>query len=104
MTLRLKTLLTLPRPGPPPRARVLVEHILYVYGSVVAKRPLSPQDWELVDEELIGALATMDYLTTPVRIVNSGYDATHRCGFIACRDLASANWCKLAILGMGGMA
>ena len=86
----------------PPRARVLVEHILYVYGSVVAKRPLSPQDWELVDEELIGALATMDYLTTPVRIVNSGYDATHRCGFIACRDLASANWCKSAILGMGG--
>jgi hypothetical protein len=37
-----------------------------------------------------------------VRIANSGYDAAHRCGYIACRDLASENWCK-NLIGMGGI-
>ena len=85
----------------PPKARVLVENILYVYNSLTAKRPLGPNDWLLIDRALIGAIAVQDLNSAPIRIVNSGYDATHRCGFIACRDLASANWCKQTIHGIG---
>ena len=85
----------------PPKARVLVDNILYVYKSLVAKRPLGANEWHLIDAALMGAMAAQDPNTDPIRIANSGYDAAHRCGFIACRDLASANWCKRAIHDMG---
>ena len=85
----------------PPKGKVMVENILYVYRSRTTKRPLSSSEWEHIDDALIEAQAVLDLNAAPIRIVNSGYDAAHRCGFIACRDLISANWCKAAILDMG---
>ena len=85
----------------PPKGKVMVENILYVYRSRTTKRPLSSSEWEHIDDALIEAQAVLDLNADPIRIVNSGYDAAHRCGFIACRDLISANWCKAAILDMG---
>ena len=66
----------------------MVDNILYAYESWVAKRPLSPSDWGLIDEGLIGALAAQDPgEPLLVRIVYSRCDAAHKCGFIACRDI-----------------
>ena len=87
----------------PPRKRELVDNILFVFSSQVTKAPLSEGEWGLVDFFLIGKLAARDP-TNPViiRIANSGYDSAHRCGFIACRDSTSENWCKTVIRMMGG--
>ena len=87
----------------PPRRREQVENIVFVYSTQVAKAPLSEGEWGLVDSFLIGKLAARDP-NNPIiiRIANSGYDSAHRCGFIACRDLASENWCKTVIRMMGG--
>ena len=87
----------------PPRKRELVDNILFVFSSQVTKAPLSEGEWGLVDSFLIGKLAARDP-TKPVviRIANSGYDSAHRCGFIACRDSTSENWCKTVIRMMGG--
>ena len=86
----------------PPKAREQVDHILYVYNSWTVKRPLAQSDWSMIDDYLIEALDDFDpNLPYLVRIANSGFDAAHRCGFVACRDEESAAWCKKTILGMG---
>ena len=86
----------------PPKARVLVEHILFVYSTWTNKAPINASDWGIVDSHLLGMEIQQDPSEPLIRIANSGYDAAHRCGFIACRDLASADWCKRTIHGIGG--
>ena len=83
----------------PPKARELVPNILYIYSTAVSKKPLSLFDWEGIDNFLIRKLAAQGSEGTRVRIAHSGYDAAHKCGFIACRDLASENWVKSAVRG-----
>ena len=87
----------------PPKAREVVSNILHVYSSQVSKNPISHEEWLGIDSLLIEAMADQapdDPVL--VRIANSGYDAAHRCGYIACRDLASENWCK-NLIGVGGI-
>ena len=86
----------------PPKARVVVEHILFVYATWTNKAPINASDWGIVDSHLLGMEIQQDPSEPLIRIANSGYDAAHRCGFIACRDLASADWCKRTIHGIGG--
>ena len=85
----------------PPRAREMVEHILFVYSSWSNKAPINPREWGLIDSHLLGMELRQDPTDPPIRIANSGYDSAHRCGFIACRDQASADMCKIAIRGIG---
>ena len=85
----------------PPKAREMVEHILFVYSSWTNKAPINPREWGLIDSHLIGMELKQDPADPLIRIANSGYDAAHRCGFIACRDQASADRCKSAIRGIG---
>ena len=86
----------------PPKARVLVEHILFVYSTWTNKAPINASDWGIVDSHLLGMEIQQDPSEPLIQIANSGYDATHRCGFIACKDSASADWCKRTIRGIGG--
>ena len=86
----------------PPKARVLVEHILFVYSTWTNKAPINASDWGIVDSHLLGMEIQQDPSEPLIQIANSGFDATHRCGYIACKDLASADWCKRAIRGIGG--
>ena len=86
----------------PPKPRVMVEHILFVYSTWTNKAPIDSKDWGIVDSHLIGRELVRSPSDPLIRIANSGYDATHRCGFIACRDQASAEWCQAAIRGIGG--
>ena len=80
----------------------MVEKI-FVYSSHVTKAPMSKSDWGLVDDYLLGKIATRDPVNPLfIRIANSGCDAAHRCGFIACRDQACEIWCKTAIRMFGG--
>ena len=100
---KLKTTYSAAASSPPKVRREIVENILFVYSTRTSKAPLSSQDWGLIDEHLIGMLAGQNPDShVVVRIANSGYDKTHKCGFIACRDLESANWCKAAVLQLGG--
>ena len=85
----------------PPKKRELVEHILFVYSSHVMKSPLSPDEWKMVDDSIMEKMASQDPGDPlVVRIANSGYDKAHKCGFIACRDLDSQNWCKAVVRGI----
>ena len=86
----------------PPKPREMVEHILFVYSTWTNKAPIDSKDWGIVDSHLIGRELARSPSDPLIRIANSGYDATHRCGFIACRDLVSAEWCQAAIRGIGG--
>ena len=86
----------------PPKAKTLVEHILFVYSTWTNKAPINSNDWALVEAHLLETELKQDPSDSLIRIANSGYDATHRCGFLACRDLASAEWCKSAIRRIGG--
>ena len=82
----------------PPKSRVLVQNILYIYATKTAKKPISAWDWSSVDNHLIEQLnAQHPDDPTLVRIANSGYDAAHKCGFIACRDQSSEAWVKSAL-------
>ena len=82
----------------PPKPRDLVQNILYVYSTKITKKPLSFEDWTVVDNHLIERLnAQHPDDPTLVRIANSGYDKAHKCGFIACRDQASEAWVKAAL-------
>ena len=80
--------------------RELVSNILYVYSTKTKKAPLTRRQWDMVDEQLIGALIIRTPGARLIRISNSGYNAKHSCGFIACRDLFSANWVKWLVSGM----
>ena len=82
----------------PPKTRDLVQNILYIYATKVSKRPLTPGGWGVVDGILLDKITSQDP-NDPilVRIANSGYDASHRCGFVACRDPASEAWVKSAL-------
>ena len=86
----------------PPKTRELVEHILFVYSTWTNKAPINSKDWSLVDAHLLEMELKQNPSDPLIRIANSGYDAAHRCGFIACRDMASAEWCKTAIRKIGG--
>ena len=82
----------------PPKPRDHVQNILYVYSTKITKKPLSFEDWTVVDNHLIERLnAQHPDDPTLVRIANSGYDKAHKCGFIACRDQASEAWVKAAL-------
>ena len=84
--------------SPPQKTRDLVQNILYVYSTKVSKKPLTPGGWGVVDGILLDKITSRDPNDpTLVRIANSGYDATHRCGFVACRDPASEAWVKSAL-------
>ena len=84
----------------PQKTKTLLPNILYVYSTAVSKAPLSQYDWEGIDTFLIQKLALLNPgEDTRIRIASSGYDAAHKCGFIACRDLLSENWVKSAIRG-----
>ena len=84
----------------PQKTRDLVQNILYIYSTKVSKRPLTPGGWGVVDGILLDKITSQDPNDpTLVRIANSGYDATHRCGFVACRDPASEAWVKSALSG-----
>ena len=85
-----------------PKDRVLVEHILFVYATWTNKAPIDSKDWGVIDSHLIGMELKQGPADPLIRIANSGYDATHKCGFIACRDQATAEWCQTAIRGIGG--
>ena len=85
-----------------PPKRVMVENILFVYSTWTNKAPIGAADWGIVDSHLLAMELRQDPSDPLIRIANSGYDATHRCGFIACKDLASADWCKRTIRGIGG--
>ena len=87
----------------PPKDKVLVEHILFVYSTWTNKAPIDSVDWGVIDSHLIGMELKLGPADPLIRIANSGYDATHRCGFIACRDLATAEWCQTTIRGIGGV-
>jgi hypothetical protein len=80
----------------------MVENILFVYSTWTNKAPIGATDWGIVDSHLLSMELRQDPSDPLIRIANSGYDATHRCGFIACKDLASAEWCKRTIHGIGG--
>ena len=80
----------------------MVENILFVYSTWTNKAPIGAADWGIVDSHLLAMELRQDPSDPLIRIANSGYDATHRCGFIACKDLASADWCKRTIHGIGG--
>ena len=87
----------------PPKPREMVDNILFVYSTWTAKAPLTPGDWGRIDDFLIGEINGLDPANPRmIRIANSGYDSGHKCGFIACRDLDSANWCKASIHSLGG--
>ena len=86
-----------------PKDRVLVEHILFVYATWTNKAPIDSKDWGVIDSHLIGMELKQGPADPLIRIANSGYDATHKCGFIACRDQATAEWCQTAIRGIGGV-
>ena len=85
-----------------PSNKEIVENILHIYSSQSSKNPLTYDEWKAIDAHILYAIANQD-LDDPftVRIASSGYDAPHKCGYIACRDLASENWCK-ALLGLNG--
>ena len=104
---------SLPKPNPSyatkakkkPKPRELVEHILFVYSTWKNKVRIDSRDWEMIDAHLLEMELNQDPDDPLViRIANSGYDANHRCGFIACRDLASAEWCKKVIHNIGGLS
>ena len=89
----------------PPKKREVVDFILFVYSSHTVKSPLSLAEWEIVDDSIMSRMAKQapdDPLL--VRIANSGYDAAHKCGFIACRDLESQDWCKAVVRGIGWLS
>ena len=86
----------------PPKPKVMVEHILFVHSTWTNKAPMDSNDWGVVDSHLIGRELARTPSDPLIRIAHSGYDATHRCGYIACRDLASAEWCQATIRGIGG--
>ena len=79
-----------------------VDNILFIYSTSTSKQPLAYGDWEQIDLHLLNKLASPGSGDPVARIANSGYDVTHKCGFIACRDLITENWCKSVILRLGG--
>ena len=82
----------------PPKGKVLVQNILYVYATKFSKKSLTPWEWASVDNHLIERLNALNLDDTNlIRIANSGYDVTHKCGFVACRDQASEVWVKAAL-------
>ena len=86
----------------PPKPRVMVEHILFVHSTWTNKAPMDSKDWGVVDSHLIEKVLARSPSDPLIRIAHSGYDATHRCGYIACRDLASAEWCQATVRRIGG--
>ena len=79
-----------------PKERVL--DILSVYSTQSSKSPLSPQDWELLDGQILDQMLNQDSdYPLLVQISNLGYDAKHDSGFTACRDRDSAKWCQRVI-------
>ena len=85
----------------PPKARVLVQNILYVYSTSDSKKALSLKDWEAIDNHLILKEVSQEPGNS-VKIAKSGYDSAHNCGYIACKNLASENWVKDVIRCLGG--
>ena len=85
----------------PPKARVQVQNILYVYSTSDSKKDLSPGDWETIDQHLILKEVSQEPGNC-VKIAKSGYDSVHKCGYIACKNLVSENWVKDVIRCLGG--
>ena len=85
----------------PPKARVLVQNILYVYSTSDSKKALSLSDWEAIDNHLILKEVSQEPGNS-VKIAKSGYDSVHKCGYIACKNLVSENWVKDVIRCLGG--
>ncbi len=75
------------------------KYILHIYSTKDRKNPLSLEDWNRVDEQLI--LGLVDH-PEPVQIASSSYNSKHWFGFVACMDIESQNWVKKLVLGMRG--
>ena len=73
--------------------------ILHIYSTQDRKNPLSLQDWNRVDEQLIRGLVNHP---EPIQIASSSYNAKHWFGYVACRDLESQDWVKRLVRGMKG--
>jgi hypothetical protein len=60
--------------------------ILHIYSTKDRKNPLSLEDWNQVDEQLILGL-----VAHPIQIASSSYNAKYGFGFVACMDIESQN-------------
>ena len=89
----------------PVRPKEMVEDFLHIYASHTRKTPISRLVWEQVDEHLINIMADRaehGESNPGKRVAHSGFDASHGCGFIACRDPVSAEWYKSRVAEITG--
>jgi hypothetical protein len=88
----------------PKRDAERVEHILHVYATQNKKQQISSCDWDYVLEHLIDLHQehVLNGKIDPslIKVAHTGFDATHGCGFIACRTSDSAAWHKKAVAMM----
>ena len=87
------------RTKPKTRPDEIGKYILHIYSTQDRKNPLSLQDWNRVDEQLIHGLVNHP---EPIQIASSSYNAKHWFGYVACRDLESQDWVKRLVRGMRG--
>ncbi len=73
--------------------------ILHIYSTQDRKNPLSLEDWNRVDEQLIQGLIEHP---DPIQITSSSYVSKHWFGFVACRDEKSQDWVKGLVRTMRG--
>ena len=75
-----------------------VENILHIYSSRDSKVPISNEDWHIIEQFTLEHLLTQDSISVDdLLVARSGYDTTHKCGFIAAESIASAEWHKRII-------
>jgi hypothetical protein len=75
-----------------------VENILHIYSSHDSKVPISNRDWHIIEQYTLHNLLTQKSISIDdLLVVRSGYDAAHKCGFIAAESVASAEWHKKII-------
>jgi hypothetical protein len=80
-----------------------VENILHVYATHDSKVPITNADWHIIEQHLLRMLLAHDSGSMDdLLVARSGYDAAHRCGFIAAESATSAEWHKGVVLGYGG--
>ena len=89
----------------PVRPKEIVEDFLHIYASRNRKIPISRLVWEYVDEHLITIMADRaehGESNPGARVAHSGFDLSHGCGFIACREPVSAEWYKSRVAEITG--
>ena len=61
--------------------------------------PISNEDWRTIEQFTLHNLLTQESISTEdLLVARSGYDTTHKCGFIAAESIASAEWHKRIVL------